>query len=528
MAAIETDTGSKIAGKDKISTETQDVEKAGSTLSCSRATTEDVPRAKMIRDKVAVLRHLGNLEAWLDQRIGVETQGIDRIPEDKKNAPSLLNAFLMWFSFNGHVATLPVGLLGPEFGLSLQLSVVAIVVGTLLGSFFPAYCATLGPKLGLRAIATSRYSFGFWGAKVCAVINIVVNVGFAVVSLVLAGQLLSAVSDYKMTIDVGCVIVSLVSYLISFAGFGMIHTFEKYMWILAFILECVLVGQAAPHIATDTPSSWSGLELSAAFLTFMAISFAYAAAWASTTSDYYCNYLSTTPRWKIFTLTYAGLSISTIFTLTIGACVGNAVFTYAPWTDAYDAHGLGGAMGEMYHPNAWSKFALVMSTFTVLGTLVASNYSAGLAAQLVGDYFHAVPRLIWSFLAMVVALVLAVAGHDYLSTILSNFCSMLGYWSVCFAVILFLEDQWFRRKDGYDLHAWDDPKALPMGIAAVGTLVIGYCVGGVLGMDQTWFVGPIAKAFGGIGGDVGIYLCFVISIIVYWPLRTLEKSMVKR
>lgn len=355
-----------------------------------------------------------------------------------------------------------------------------------------------------------------------------VNVGFAVVAVVLAGQLLSAVSDYKMTIDVGCVIVCLVAYLVSVGGFGIIQTFEKYMWIAAFILECVLVGQAAPHIATDTPSSWSGLPLSAAFLTFLAISFAYAAAWCSTASDYYCNYRSTTPRWKIFTLTYAGLTLSTVFTLTIGACVGNAALAYAPWTDAYDSHGLGGLMGEIYHPRGWSKLALVFSTFTVLGTVVASNYSAGLAAQLVGDYFHAVPRLVWSFLAVVATLILAVAGHDHLSTIISNFCSLLGYWSVCFAVILFLEDQWFRRRDGYDVHAWDSPKDLPVGIAALVTLIVGYLVGALLGMDQTWFVGPVAKSFGGIGGDVGIYLCFVISIVMYWPLRTIEKKMAGR
>lgn len=386
----------------------------------------------------------------------------------------------------------------------------------------------MGEQLGLRAIGTSRYSFGFWGAKLCAIINIVVNVGFAVVSIVLAGQILSAVSDYKMTIDVGCVIVCIISYLVSVGGYGIIHTFEKYMWIAAFILECVLVGQTAPHIATDVPSSWSGLSLSAAFLTFMAISFAYAAAWCSTAADYYCNYHSTTPAWKIFTLTYTGLSISTIFTLTVGACVGNAAFTYTPWTDVYEAHGLGGLMGQIYHPHGWSQFALVISTFTVLGTLVASNYSAGLAAQLVGDYFHAVPRLIWSFLAMAAALILAVAGHDHLSTILSNFCSLLGYWSVCFAVIVFLEDQWFRRRDGYDLHAWDNAKSLPVGIAAVVTLIAAYLVGALLGMDQTWYVGPIAKAFGGIGGDVGIYLCFVLSIVLYWPLRTIEKRMARR
>jgi purine-cytosine permease-like protein len=331
-----------------------------------------------------------------------------------------------------------------------------------------------------------------------------------------------------MSISVGCVIICVLAYLISVGGFSIIHTFEKYVWITGFVLECVLVGQAAPHIDANMPSSWTGLELNAAFLTFMAISFAYAAAWCSTAADYFVNYRSTTPAWQIFSLVYAGMTISTVFVLSVGACVGNAALAYGPWETALTDHGMGGLMAVIYHPTGFSKFALVIATFTILGIAVASSYSAGLAAQLVGDYFHAVPRLIWSFLAMLAALLLSVAGQNHLSTIISNFCSLLGYWAVCFAVILCLEDQWFRRGEGYDLHAWDNPKDLPLGAAAVTTLIVGYLVGALLGMDQTWFVGPVAKAFGGIGGDMGIYLCFALSIVLYWPLRTLEKRMTKR
>lgn len=278
----------------------------------------------------------------------------------------------------------------------------------------------------------------------------------------------------------------------------------------------------------NTPSQWSGLALAAAFLTYLAISFSYAAAWASCAADYYCNYRSTTPRWKIFTVTYAGLSVSTSVTLVLGACIGNAIFNYTPWTTTYDLHGLGGAIGDISHPNGWSKFVLVMSTFTVIGAAVACNYSSGLCAQLIGDHFHAVPRLVWSFLAMLAAMVLSIAGQAHLSALISDFCGLLGYWAICFSVVLFIEDQWFRRRDGYNLEAWDTASLLPLGLAAVSSLAISYCVGGVLGMDQTWFVGPIARSFGGIGGDVGIYLCFVISIVTYWPLRTIEKRYVKR
>lgn len=147
MADIEASSDVELAGKEMVGVKAETLGQTYPDSAIYPGAVDEVTRAQEIRSKVAVLRYLGKFEEKLDQLVGVETQGIDRIPDEKRHPPSLINAFLLWFSFNGHIATLPVGLLGPEFGLSLQLSVAAIVVGALLGSFFPAYCATLGPKV---------------------------------------------------------------------------------------------------------------------------------------------------------------------------------------------------------------------------------------------------------------------------------------------------------------------------------------------------------------------------------------------
>ena len=124
-----------------------------------------------------------------------------------------------------------------------------------------------------------------------------------------------------------------------------------------------------------------------------------------------------------------------------------------------------------------------------MGNNVAVNYSSGLSLQLLGHYFHAVPRFIWSFLNALVIAVLAIAGKNHLSIIVSNFVSLLGYWTVSFTIILLIEDRWFRRHEGYNLMVWDVPSKLPMGIAAVLALFTGYLAGGVTGMSQTWYIG---------------------------------------
>lgn len=229
-------------------------------------------------------------------------------------------------------------------------------------------------------------------------------------------------------------------------------------------------------------------------------------------------------------LTFWGIVLPTTFSVTVGSCLGNAAITaaYGPYADAYGAHGLGGLIMEVYHPPGWAKFALVLLTFSVLGNNIAINYSSGLSLQLMGHYFHAVPRFIWSLAFAIVVAVLAIAGQQNLSAVVDNFVSLLGYWTVSFTVILLIEDQVFRRRSGYNLPAWDKPNELPWGVAAVTALLAGYLAGGVTGMSQTWFTGPIAAQFGGAGGDVGIYLSGVITAIWYPVARYVERKYTGR
>ena len=107
---------------------------------------DEIARSRAIQMSFAPFRYMRHGEEWLDAKMGIETQGIDRIPEEDKRPPSIVNSFFMWFSMTCHVGTLPIGILGPEFGLSLNQSVAAIVVGTFLGALCTAFCGTLGPK----------------------------------------------------------------------------------------------------------------------------------------------------------------------------------------------------------------------------------------------------------------------------------------------------------------------------------------------------------------------------------------------
>jgi purine-cytosine permease-like protein len=81
---------------------------------------------------------------------------------------------------------------------------------------------------------------------------------------------------------------------------------------------------------------------------------------------------------------------------------------------------------------------------------------------------------------------LAYGGRHVLETIINNLLSMLGYWTLAFATIIFIEHFWFRpRLGGYDLSAWQDQKRMPWGLAGTASLLIGIGFS-FLGMAQTW------------------------------------------
>ncbi|KAM0469621.1 hypothetical protein ACHAPX_010400 [Trichoderma viride] len=58
----------------------------------------------------------------------------------------------------------------------------------------------------------------------------------------------------------------------------------------------------------------------------------------------------------------------------------------SPYDDADANRGLGGLVGEVYHPYAWSKFCLVLLTFSVIGNDIAISYSSGLSVRLMSHY----------------------------------------------------------------------------------------------------------------------------------------------
>ncbi|USW51682.1 Putative purine-cytosine permease [Septoria linicola] len=482
--------------------------------------------------ETGIFARLRRLEATLDRKLGIESEAIDRkLPEDRKPQPwhAQLNMALIWASGTMNISCFATGFLGWEFGLSLKQSILIVIFASLLGGAVSGFCATMGAPTGLRQISISRFSFGWYPNKLVAALNTIQQLGWSAVGCITGGLALTAVSDGNVSIVVGIIIIAVCSLAISFIGLRAILVYEKYAWLVYFIIFMIIFGQTGRFSDNTTPSSLTGEDFSGTVLSLLAIVYGSSASWATIASDYYVQYAVDVSRTKVFLMTTFGIALPTSIGMIAGCVVSSAMNNKPEWKDSYENRGLGFLINDMLYPNGFAKFILVLLVLSGINMNIMNTYSAALSCQQFARPFAKVPRFIWTVLCFGVIIALALAGRNQLLAYLQNFLSLLGYWCTSYFVIVFSEHYIFRKGklENYDLAGWNDPARLPMGIAGFTAFALGVVVW-VCGMVQTWFVGPIASQIGSSGGDVSNELCLVVTLITYVPARYLEYKYVGR
>jgi purine-cytosine permease-like protein len=121
-----------------------------------------------------------------------------------------------------------IGFLGPAvFELSLSDSLAVIWCVGFLGSACAGYIAVFGKRHGLRTLANSRYTFGWYGAMVMSLLNVVTEGVFSVSNAILGAQTIHTLSKNTVPDWAGVIILSVVSWFLAFAGFRYIHYYNR-------------------------------------------------------------------------------------------------------------------------------------------------------------------------------------------------------------------------------------------------------------------------------------------------------------
>ena len=82
-------------------------------------------------------------------------------------------------------------MLGVGAGGNLIWSLIAIVAGVLIGTFFMAFHSAQGPQLGLPQMIQSRPQFGYVGALLVWLFAYLQYAGFNIFNTILAGDALN-------------------------------------------------------------------------------------------------------------------------------------------------------------------------------------------------------------------------------------------------------------------------------------------------------------------------------------------------
>ncbi len=438
----------------------------------------------------------------------IEALGIERVLPHQRKDHRIFNNLTLWLSANFNLSTLALGSLAiPVFKLGILETFAAIVIFNFIAAFPVSVLATLGPKLGLRQMTISRFSFGWSGAKVMALFNAATCIGWSTVNVMVGGQLAQELSHSLINPALAILILSLLTMIVSLYGYKYIHLYERFAWLPMVVIFIILFKLNFSAMAV-TPAKLAGTQWIAAWLSFGAAVFGYAVAWASYAADYNVNQPETTPPKKVFWLTYLGISIPCILLETLGA----SLTTIGPFKEKTGGILLAASTQTL---GALAPLILFFFVLSLIAANVPNDYSLGLSLQLLGQKWRKISRALWTVLGTIAYVLIAIISGTGFNDTLTEFLLLITYWLAPWTTIMLIEHFYFRRGQ-YDIEHWNTPHLLPKGRAALFALFLGL-VGSYLGASQALFVGPVSRLLS--NADIGFELGVVFSGCSYFYLR---------
>lgn len=156
----------------------------------------------------------------------------------------------------------------------------------------------------------SRFSWGYYGSIIPSLLNVISMQGYLILNCIIGGQSLAAVSHH-LNDTLGIVIVGVISLLVTFCGYRVVHIFETYSWIPKALGLLVILGVGGKHLNQSTSSLFAPTATSAnAILSFGCFVASAVIGWCTLTPDYGVYHDAEALSLRIFTYTYLGLLTS--------------------------------------------------------------------------------------------------------------------------------------------------------------------------------------------------------------------------
>jgi NCS1 family nucleobase:cation symporter-1 len=430
--------------------------------------------------------------------LAVETHGIAPIPETNRYG-SARRLFTVWFAPNLNMTGVFTGTLAIILGLGFWLGLLAMVIGTVLGSLPVAYLSTLGPRTGTGQLPLSRLPFGR-GVVLPGIVQWLSSIAWDGLVGLFGGEALAALLHIPFA--AGVAIVLLLQCVAGIFGYELIHRMEAVMSVVLAVTFAVLTVKLVTGHPVVTDSTAHGKDLAGAFVLEVTIALSLALSWAGYAADYSRYLPPSTSRKAVFWYSLGGIVLSYVIIQAIGIASASALSDQT-------AEGVRKIMGG----GVLGVLALLVISLASVGSNAMNDYSGSLALQTVGIRLR---RPVSATVVTVLAFGLILWLHEGdVSAKFENVLLFIGYWIPGFVAIVAID--WRRRSRGRNVV---DPLLESTRSRDTLVAVIAFVVGfgaAVPFMDTTLFVGPVAKALH--GADIAYFVAFVVTGAVYAPFR---------
>ena len=441
----------------------------------------------------------------------LEVRSIDYVPLSERHG-EVWHLGPLWFMGNAQIATLAVGVVGVEAGGNLLWSLVAIVAGVLVGTFFMAFHSAQGPQLGLPQMIQSRPQFGFVGALLVWLFAYLQYAGFNVFNTILAGQ--AAHTTISLPEKLGIIIATVAAVAVALVGYDLIHRMEQgltYTFLLIFgaFTIAAIVTLPLPAGALD-PGNFSLTP----FLTQFGVTAGYQISWAIYVSDY-SRYLppDVTVR-RTFLWTYWGSGLGAMWLMGLGALLassaGKAFDTVASIAKAADG--------------VFNGFGTIVLLFAALGLIAVTAlnlYGGSLTLISAIDSLRRVRptfvvRLTTIAFTAALSLIVALISSESFLTNFENFLLLILYLFIPWTAVNLI-DYYVVRRGHYAVEEIFKPDGMyrRWGWRGIVAYLAGF--GAMVPFFSTpSFTGPIADAMN--GADLSLFVGLPIAGGLYWGL----------
>jgi nucleobase:cation symporter-1, NCS1 family len=440
--------------------------------------------------------------------LSIEAHGMEPIPESARYG-SVSRVFTVWFTPNLVPAAFFIGTLVTADFLKLGFvtSLLAIIVGNVVGSFFVALLSTMGPKLGLAQMPAARLPFGK-SIVVPGLLNWLSTIGWDGINSVF-GAIAITILIPALPFWGALLIIIAVQAALGIVGYEAIHTFEKWMAIVLGVMFVILTVSILGQADTSLADGFSGLDQIGAFVGYVAIVASFVLAWSLYASDYSRYLRPDTDTRRVFWYTLGGMAIASAWLEILGLLVAGAATGGESSDTIFQVLGGSGSIV--------AGLAMVAIAIGTIAVNAMNDYTGSLSLQAAG---MRIPR-VYSAAAVAVLGFLFTLFLQYNGDFAGNFINFIlfiSYWITPFVGVV-LADWWLRGRKA-DPSSIVDFAALPSGTVALVALVVGFVVGipfqnSTLGYNVG---GPFNFVTANYlhGADLAYYVGGIVAFVIYW------------